>query len=41
MTRAQYPGVCSVCGQPINPGDLIADRHHAWAHQACAARGKE
>ena len=37
MTRAQYPGVCSVCGQPINPGDLIADRHHGWRYGCAGA----
>ena len=41
MTRARWPGQCVLCGQPINPGDPIAQRSDGWAHTRCALAGMD
>ena len=39
--RAQYPGKCGLCSQPIAPGDDIVGvgESSRWIHQACGTQG--
>jgi len=44
VTKAQYPGICGICGKKVGVGAEIARTHRQfrgpynsrWAHKACA-----